>query len=533
MELSTGVKDLYQKLEAIRRTQVTDPNVQKIEVDEIASRLATLYEKIRNTIDYREDYLLRRFALQRSLRAKLMVNSLNPSMARGLVEDLIRGKYLPNNTIPEVVISDLEVIIEKYQYLFFLLNSKLKDYPKRKQYINWLIGIMACELDMKLVSEHENDALIEACFLHVKDRVKIRGQALSEREKNIQLYIVIHKDMVVSDTSIISYHLFNLYFPDWTKVTDKRLVEFVADKLPSIYHGIEQHIRYPHREKIKSALKKELAEFKLLKNIVFNTEVSLTELLSEPEQFQALALKSIKVMNQKIRTKINRASFRAIFYIFVTKMLLAFLLEYPFDILIEHRVNWVALGLNIIVPPTLMFIVALTVGIPGKNDLTAIVDGLMGFVYNKPETHTLIQLRGQTKRNSFLTAISYIFYIAVYAVVFGFIISWLHQLDFNFVSGGLFIFFVTVVSFFASRIRQQAKEFSILRRREGVIGFLIKFFSLPIIKIGQMLSSNISRINIFIFIFDFVLEAPVKLVVGLLENLAKIVKEQREDIYKE
>ena len=148
MELSTGVKDLYQKLEAIRRTQVTDPNVQKIEVDEIASRLATLYEKIRNTIDYREDYLLRRFALQRSLRAKLMVNSLNPSMARGLVEDLIRGKYLPNNTIPEVVISDLEVIIEKYQYLFFLLNSKLKDYPKRKQYINWLIGIMACELDM-------------------------------------------------------------------------------------------------------------------------------------------------------------------------------------------------------------------------------------------------------------------------------------------------------------------------------------------------------------------------------------------------
>lgn len=533
MELSAGIKELYQKLEAIKRAQVIDPNTQKIEVDEIASRLATLYEKIRNTIDYREDYLLRRFALQRNLRAKLLVGSLNPSSARPIIEDLIRGRYLPNNTIPETIISDLEVVLEKYQYLFFLLDSRLRDYPKRKQYINWLVGVMACEIDLKLVSEHENDALIEACYLHVKDRVKVRGQALSEREKNIQLYVVIHKDLVVSDTSIISYHLFNLYFPDWTKVTDKRLVEFVADKLPSIYHGIEQHMRYPHREKIKLALKKELGMFKLLKNMVFNKELDMTELLSEPDNFQSQAMKSLKAMNQKIRSKINRSSFRAIFYIFITKMLLAFILEYPFDILIEHRVNWVALGLNIIVPPTLMFIVALTVGIPGKNDLTAIVDGLMGYVYSKPETHTLIQLRGQNQRSSLLTAFSYAFYIAVYGFVFGEIIYWLHQLNFNFVSGGLFIFFVTVVSFFASRIRQQAKEFSILKRREGVIGFLIKFFSLPIIKLGQMLSSNISRINIFIFIFDFVLEAPVKLVVGLLENLAKIVREQREDIYKE
>jgi hypothetical protein len=48
-----------------------------------------------------------------------------------------------------------------------------------------------------------------------------------------------------------------------------------------------------------------------------------------------------------------------------------------------------------------------------------------------------------------------------------------------------------------------------------------------------MLSSNISRINIFIFLFDFVLEAPFKLFVALLENIFGYVKEKREEVYKE
>ena len=42
MELSQGIKDLYQRLAAIQRAEAISPDVSKIEVDEIASRLATL-----------------------------------------------------------------------------------------------------------------------------------------------------------------------------------------------------------------------------------------------------------------------------------------------------------------------------------------------------------------------------------------------------------------------------------------------------------------------------------------------------------
>ena len=40
----------------------------RIVVSDAASRLAFIYEKIRNTVDYREDHLLRRYATARILR---------------------------------------------------------------------------------------------------------------------------------------------------------------------------------------------------------------------------------------------------------------------------------------------------------------------------------------------------------------------------------------------------------------------------------------------------------------------------------
>ncbi|MFH0873552.1 MAG: hypothetical protein V1846_01780 [Candidatus Komeilibacteria bacterium] len=532
MELSQGIKDLYQRLAAIQRSQAVDPDVSKIEVDEIASRLATLYEQIRNTIDYREDYLLRRFAIQRYLRQQLMGGELHSEMGRPLLESLIRGKYLPNATLPETIIPEVENILDKYGTLLQRLDNHNYDRTQRRHYQDFLVGIMACEIDLFLSPEFKNDALIEAAYLFVKDRVKIKGEGLSIREKNIQLYIALHKDLVISDEHIIRFHLFQLYFPDWMQADD-RLIAFVADKFPSIYLGIKEHLNYPDGSKIRAAMRKELAIFKILKDIVFNPTLELTELLADPEQLKLEATKALTALNKRVRRKIRRSSWRAIFYIFLTKMILAVILEYPYDLITLHQVNWIPLTINVVFPPLLMFFVALSVHMPSNANSQAIIETFMGYVYNTPETHTLILLSSKKRRSAIFLSFLYALYIILYLAVFGLIIYWLRRWQFNIMSGGLFIFFVTVVSFFATRIRQQAREFSVVKKRQSLLGFFLNFFSLPIVKLGHMLSSNISRINIFIFIFDFVLEAPIKLIVTVLENLFGFVREKREEIYKE
>ncbi|MFH1536657.1 MAG: hypothetical protein ABID45_01570, partial [Patescibacteria group bacterium] len=58
----------------------------------------------------------------------------------------------------------------------------------------------------------------------------------------------------------------------------------------------------------------------------------------------------------------------------------------------------------------------------------------------------------------------------------------------------------------------------------------IDFFSLPILKVGQWISLNFAKINIFVFVLDFIIEAPLKLVFEVLEDWFSFVREKKEEI---
>ena len=53
---------------------------------------------------------------------------------------------------------------------------------------------------------------------------------------------------------------------------------------------------------------------------------------------------------------------------------------------------------------------------------------------------------------------------------------------------------------------------------------------MPIVAVGKFLSGNISKINVFIFILDFIIETPFKVIVGIIEDWTKYLKERKEDL---
>ena len=53
---------------------------------------------------------------------------------------------------------------------------------------------------------------------------------------------------------------------------------------------------------------------------------------------------------------------------------------------------------------------------------------------------------------------------------------------------------------------------------------------MPIILVGRWLSDNFSKINVFIFIFDFIIEAPFKVLVEIGEDWTKYVRERRDNM---
>src|SRR3989339_1733453 len=92
-------------------------DVSKIHVDYVASKIATLYEKLRQVIDYQEEHLLRKNTIQRILKRRLLLSSDPEEIAKPLVFELIRGGYFLNDKIPQTKIKSIESILSKYIFL--------------------------------------------------------------------------------------------------------------------------------------------------------------------------------------------------------------------------------------------------------------------------------------------------------------------------------------------------------------------------------------------------------------------------------
>ncbi|NBS69882.1 hypothetical protein EBT31_13355 [bacterium] len=53
---------------------------------------------------------------------------------------------------------------------------------------------------------------------------------------------------------------------------------------------------------------------------------------------------------------------------------------------------------------------------------------------------------------------------------------------------------------------------------------------LPIAQAGSWLSSKVSKINVFIYFFDFIIEAPLKVAIEFVEGWLTFVREKKEEI---
>jgi len=69
--LTTAVQQLVKKYQDSLNLQIKG-EVTVIHVDEIASKLASFYEKVTRVVDWKEEHLLRRTAIERMLKRRLI-----------------------------------------------------------------------------------------------------------------------------------------------------------------------------------------------------------------------------------------------------------------------------------------------------------------------------------------------------------------------------------------------------------------------------------------------------------------------------
>ena len=103
------------------------------------------------------------------------------------------------------------------------------------------------------------------------------------------------------------------------------------------------------------------------------------------------------------------------------------------------------------------------------------------------------------------------------------------MLSFNLLSEALFIFFISVVAFFAYRIKQLSNMYRLIEKT-GFFSPVLDFFFMPILSLGKFFSEGVSRLNFFILLFDVIIEAPFKLIIEVIEEWITFVRLKKEDI---
>ena len=497
-----------------------------IHVDEVASKVATFYEKMRGVIDWREEHLLRKTAIERILKRRLFLKRNGKEIAEPLVHELIRGGHFPNDTIPESKIAEIQKSINKYIYI--LENAPSDDREKmRLQLHDWLLDIAACEIEEILASLSKETIIMDFMLEEMEGKIESK---IDPEEKSIQIYIAIQRALFKLDAPLINYNLFKKWFPDWANLSQEKLAD-IAKNIHSVREKLEKSYNHPLAEKFYAVCERFDTAYLILSDVVSANPTEIIKNLENPEIFESKIKSAYQARLKKVKSRLRRAAFYSTLSILLSKILLAFAVEVPFDKYITGEFSYSAMGLNVLIPSFLMAFLVLSIRLPSKQNEQLAVMEVIKIIYERERKDKIYDVKPALKRGFILNSIIALVYSLSFITSFGLIIWVLRQLNFSLISIAIFLMFISLISFAGVKIRQRAKELKVEKDKETFLHTFIDLFSLPIIQAGKWLSNQWQKYNALSILFNSLLDMPFQVFVEFLEQWRLFLKEKKEEIH--
>ncbi|MEK7631791.1 MAG: hypothetical protein AAB445_02915 [Patescibacteria group bacterium] len=504
------------------------PGVPRIKLNEVIGRMGYFYEKIRNSIDFRDEHLLRRYAIERILRRRYLVESRTIIDARLLINELIRGRYLPNDKLPATIVAVVQNYIDRYVALMDHLQLS-RTSPENRRTIAWILSVASADVEEHLSPSTREDALVEVMYGTLRNNLILPENIPAGQEQDILVYLAIHRALVKSDDAILRYHLFRWAYPQWRN-PNHAITEEIREHFPALMAQIEERIQHPLTERLLSIARRYAVPFLALADVLHEHNGDIRGLIANSALMDEAVEKAMEVRMKKAKTRLRRTTVRSVVYIFITKMMLALAIELPYEVFVLKLNHYAPVLVNSIFHPVLMVFIGISAAVPGKENTARVVEAVKEILNPQHPRQVFgkkLKPRPRTVARSFFFNL---FYLATFVAVFGGIVWGLHILQFNWLSIVIFLFFLSVISFFGMRVRNVIRELSVMDRRENIFLLLLSFVSTPILRVGQWFSKKVPKVNLFIFLLDFIIEAPFKIFVEVVEEWFSFLKEKREEI---
>lgn len=524
IKVSEPVNELIRNLKKIsQEEELRKETSANIYTSRVVDSAAFVYEKVRNLIDYQDEHLLRRSAINRILSRRIYLPPAQDSIALGLIKELIRAGYIKNEMATNEKIEIIDQIIQRYLIIIKSLSRESKKY---------FVSIASAEVEDVLTSHDKEKALVRIMQKVIKhDLEKLDISTIHNiSDLDQQLFIATYKIFLKSDKSILRYELFKKAVPNWKELDKKIPHSEIAGFLHSAKKKIDQEIDLALAGPLVRTAQVYNPSFIILQDIIQQNITVTEEILDNPRRLEDEVNYIAKSYYKRYQEKLARGIIRATLFIFLTKMILGIILEIPYDLFIAGKLYLTPLLVNLIFPPALMASTYFLIYVPGQKNTDRLLENIKGIVYSQTDYQLLADKITPVRRGSFLGNLLNIIYVITFIVSFAVLIWILLLLHYNLMSGLVFFFFLSIVSFFAFRLRQSATELVVTEEKEGVLASLLDFLFLPFLSIGHWISVKFANWNIFLFILDFIIEAPFKTILEIIEHWSNFIREKKEEM---
>jgi hypothetical protein len=532
--ITPEIKELLDSIKNYNRPGylIAEEHEPLISVGEIVSKAARYYEKARYSVDYTEDHLLRQTAIERILRRRLTIDFMEEKNGRAFVVELIQAGYLPNNELPERITFHVQAIIDK---TVFFLSILKKIYPNEKfaELRPVVIKLATSELEELLFPEIVEAVTVKAFHKKIKEHVVVTEPEKTKCDVGIQIYLACRKGLLKENDTSSFYSLWLMLYPEWKELNNATAendeqIKQIAEEFATVENNIQKELSAVLYRRIIPRLKNDIIYFSIIQKIVTEHKEGSLEIFESPESLYFATSDKAEIEYEKIRSRMNKTAWHAIIYIFITKILLALAVELPYDMMVYGYVHTLPLFINATFHPFLLYLMTSKIKKPSDLNTERIGKGVRAAVHDV--NHDDIKL-SSVKKSSPLRTVATLLYICFFFATFGVIIWGLKQIQFNIIGMGLFVLFLTFVSYFGLRVRFISQRWVVQTNEQHFFAFVWDLVTLPVISLGQWLSIKFQSINIFVFVLDFIIEAPFKVILQALDTFTLYVKEKKDEIY--
>ncbi len=534
------MEDFIQDYKSILREEKSTPE-DPIYVDEIATKIAKIYERLRRVIDWKEEHLVRRTSIERILKRRLISEISETiilpdvkaeNIAKPITLEIIRTGYFENGKIPENKIDVIKKILDKYIYILknspYARESALAIKTK-VQFYNWILEIAACEIEETLDYPQRENYLIEFMTNTMYERIRLVPEdQFDEEDKYIQIYIAVHKSLYQLDNPVINYHVLNKRYPLYTE-NDKKFIEEFTKNIEKIWKDLEKDLNHPKRGEFLQICKKYDAAYLLIGDLIKKMEEKNGDTLEESFKNKKSVLNTVEeIYNKRLETLKGRL-FRSAFYstlsIFVAGAVSLFIFEYPVAKFFYGEFSPLAVIADIGIPTALMFFLVSIIRPPAEDNLERAKEEIEKIIYgNSNRQFYTIKLNKKIKKfQNFVFTSLYLLggAASLYLIYLAFKVAGvpLTSLYIDVVN-------VAVVVFAATAVREKSKEITI-KERTSILEFFLDFFSVPLAKIGSWLASKWKEFNFVSVFFSTLVDTPFSTFIEFLEGWRNFIKEKR------